>query len=141
MKTLKVIILIVVIWLVWLCLSEAQSLSFDLSDYNQRIDFVVNHQARSHYSLCGRCGLQWRYVKGHNIIYYEGEGFAKGLFAICEYCWGECTTNERIFYYKKRWEEQLKESDNNYYETKASWERLKANIIKESEFVSIPILN
>ena len=121
-------IIIISIFLVCSFVAEAQTtiLSFDLEDYTKRIDFVTNHQAQSYYGSCGRCGIQWRYANGHTVQYSE----RRGLFAICEYCWDECSQNERIFYYQKLWFEQERE----YGKRKeGSWGLLKENIIKESD--------
>jgi hypothetical protein len=72
---------------------------FNLLVYKERLDFVTNHQTRSHYSECNRCGIQWRYVNGHGVAYSKG----RGLFALCEHCWNECNKEQRIFYYSELW--------------------------------------
>lgn len=63
------------------------------------------------YGWCGRCGMPWSKVKGHDTSYgrycRDKESQGKGCFPLCEGCWQELGSPEaRIEYYKRlvdRW--------------------------------------
>ena len=48
------------------------------------------------FSSCGRCKRTWNICQYHITDYSE----ESGCFPLCEDCWGELTTNERVPYYQ-----------------------------------------
>ena len=75
------------------------------------------------YSFCMRCGITWKFVKGHSTSFTKTDG----CFPLCEYCWNILETPEnRLPYYKrlfnewKQWGEQSIEK----------WDEIKKAILE-----------
>jgi len=49
------------------------------------------------YSYCKKCKTTWNLVEMKTIYFSDNEG----CFALCEKCWNESDTEERIKYYKE----------------------------------------
>ncbi|MHC4397863.1 MAG: hypothetical protein ACYS1A_19635 [Planctomycetota bacterium] len=63
----------------------------------RRIWGKISRLLSPEYGYCERCGITWRFAEGHTTQYTDREG----CFPLCEKCWSELTPRERLFYYKK----------------------------------------
>ena len=83
------------------------------------------------YSACGRCGLTWATVEGHDTNYDNWNG----CFPLCEGCWSKLTPEERLPFYRQMvdewiyqdelWDVHVKGRD--YYEQK--WQLIKEAVL------------
>lgn len=69
------------------------------------------------YGQCLRCSTPWRFVEPHVLA-------PIGRIVLCEKCWGECSVDERLGYYRFDWHRLEHPS--------ITWEALEAAIRSES---------
>ena len=53
------------------------------------------------YGHCECCGMPWNHCKEHTVWISEHDG----VFAVCEKCWNECTTDEILEAHRKLWKQ------------------------------------
>lgn len=66
---------------------------------NDKLDQLVYPE----YSFCMRCQKHWDAIDPHWIDYTCGGFKCGGLTALCKECWMESSVDERLLYYRKRW--------------------------------------
>ena len=71
---------------------------------NVRLGKLAQALAPSH-SFCGRCGTPWPFVKRHATQYSD----SRGCFPLCQFCWEECSPEERLPYYRELFESWVSE--------------------------------
>lgn len=52
------------------------------------------------YGFCYRCGTPWNHCESHTTFYSENSG----CFPLCETCWSELTSTERVPFYRQMWD-------------------------------------
>lgn len=72
------------------------------------------------FGWCERCLTNWHFVEHHTTWYSSGTG----MFALCEDCWQECNSAERVPYYRvlfERWSSG----------TSDQWNAIKSAVLSE----------
>jgi hypothetical protein len=73
------------------------------------------------YGNCEKCKTTWNFVKPRPVM-LDGSG---GVFALCEKCWQESDTADRIQYHRQVWWM--------YHAGSMEWEAVRKAVIKASE--------
>lgn len=95
---------------------------------------VLDRLLHPSFGSCGRCGMTWATVKGHETPYEwfgeftEANGervAAAACFPLCVECWTDLTPAERLPYYRAlftRWELYGRDS--------ADWSKIESSVLQ-----------
>jgi len=67
----------------------------------RRLWGIIARRFSPGYSWCFHCGRPWNVCEGHKTFYAPGQA----CFPLCEACWSELTSEQRLFYYQQLWAE------------------------------------
>ena len=79
------------------------------------------------YSFCKRCNIPWPCAKGHVTEYKNG----MGCFPLCEQCWQELTSGERLPYYRQLYTQWELSSIKSGYKMDMKWKDIEVAVLKE----------
>ena len=77
------------------------------------------------YGGCRRCGDRWNWKESHTIQINPTDG----MFPVCEECWNQIRTEERLYYARLLFEEHERWAGCNNY----SWAEVEAAIKASGE--------
>jgi hypothetical protein len=96
---------------------------FDLLVMLRRAFGAITRIITPGYSYCGKCGITWKFVKGHSTNYTN----SRGCFPLCEHCWELLTPEERLPYYKDLWD-----SWHGWGKPDVEWKTIKEAVLSEA---------
>ena len=84
---------------------------------------VISQKVFPQMGSCGSCGMTWNVCEAHSTQYTE----RSGCFPLCELCWKEFTPNERLPFYKKLYNEWIRQGSNPDEE---KWESIEKAVLE-----------
>jgi hypothetical protein len=92
---------------------ELEKLNVRLGTWSQRL--------APGYSWCAHCETPWLFVAHHDTDYRSD----RGIFVLCEKCWAEFTPQQRLPYYRQRFDHWKQ----NGYADEQEWQDIEASVL------------